>query len=65
MAGAGLGVGALAAVALVRLLPSFSNLLYGVGQSDPLTLFCVSAILLLVAVAACYVPARRAMAPTL
>jgi predicted permease len=61
MAAAGLGVGALAAVALVRLLPSFSNLLYGVGQSDPLTLFCVSAVLLLVAAAACYVPARRAM----
>jgi predicted permease len=61
MAGAGLGVGTLAAVALVRLLPSFSHLLYGVGQSDPLTLFCVSAALLLVAVAACYLPARRAM----
>jgi hypothetical protein len=31
MAGAGLGIGALAAIALVRLLPSFSHLLYGVG----------------------------------
>jgi predicted permease len=61
MAGAGLGVGTLAAVALVRLLPSFSHLLYGVGQSDPLTLLCVSTVLLLVAVAACYLPARRAM----
>ncbi len=61
MAGAGLGVGTLAAVGLVRLLPSFSHLLYGVGQSDPLTLFCVSAVLLLVAAAACYLPARRAM----
>jgi putative ABC transport system permease protein len=61
MAGAGLGVGTLAAVALVRLLPGFSHLLYGVGQSDPLTLLCVSTVLLLVAVAACYLPARRAM----
>jgi len=61
MAGAGLGIGILAAIALVRLLPSFSHLLYGVDQSDPLTLFGVSAVLLLVAAAACYVPARRAM----
>jgi predicted permease len=61
MAGAGLGIGTLCAIALVRLLPSFSHLLYGVGQSDPLTLFGVSAVLLLVATVACYVPARRAM----
>jgi predicted permease len=61
MAGAGLGIGLLAAIALVRLLPSFSHLLYGVGQSDPLTLVGVSAVLLVAAVVACYVPARRAM----
>jgi putative ABC transport system permease protein len=61
MASAGLGVGALSAVALVRMLPSFFHLLYGVGKSDPVTLFSVSAILLLVGVAACYLPARRAM----
>ena len=61
MAGAGLGIGALAAISLVRLIPSFSRLLYGVGQSDPLTLFGVAAVLLLAAVIACYVPARRAM----
>jgi predicted permease len=61
MAGAGLGVGALTAILLVRMVPSFSHLLYGVGQSDPLTLFGVSAALLLAAAAACFVPARRAM----
>jgi predicted permease len=61
MAGVGLGIGALAAISLVRLIPSFSRLLYGVGQSDPLTLFGVAAVLLLAAVIACYVPARRAM----
>jgi ABC-type antimicrobial peptide transport system permease subunit len=61
MAGAGLCIGVLAAIALVRLLPSFSHLLYGVGQSDPFTLFGASAVLLLAAVVACYVPARRAM----
>jgi predicted permease len=61
MAGAGLGVGIVAAVALVRMMPSFSHLLYGVGQSDPLTLVVVSGVLLIAAVVACYVPARRAM----
>jgi ABC-type antimicrobial peptide transport system permease subunit len=60
MAGAGLGIGVLAVIALIRVLPSFSRLLYGVGQSDPLTLFGVSAVLLAAAIA-CYVPARRAM----
>ena len=61
MAGVGLTLGALAAIMLVRWLPSFSHLLYGVGRSDPVTLFSVSGGLLLVAAAACYVPARRAM----
>ncbi len=61
MAGAGLGIGVFASIALVRLLPSFSHLLYGVGQNDPFTLLSVSVALLIAAVAACYVPARRAM----
>jgi ABC-type antimicrobial peptide transport system permease subunit len=30
-----------------------------VGFADPLTIVCVSAVLLLVAAAACYVPALR------
>lgn len=61
MAGAGLGIGILAATALVHVLPSFSRLLYGVGRTDPLTLICVSAGLLLIAVAACFLPASHAM----
>jgi putative ABC transport system permease protein len=61
MAGAGLCIGVVASIALVRLLPSFSHLLYGVRQSDPVTLLGVSAVLLVAAVVACYVPARRAM----
>jgi predicted permease len=61
MAGAGLGLGTLAAIALVYLLPSFSHLLYGVGKSDPLTLFCVLSVLLFAAFISCYLPARRAM----
>jgi predicted permease len=61
MVGVGLGIGLVGAVALVRLLPSFSHLLYGVSQIDPLTLAGVCTVLLLAAFAACYVPARRAM----
>ena len=61
MAGTGLVIGVLASIALVRLLPSFSHLLYGVGQSDPFTLLGVSTVLLIAALVACYVPARRAI----
>jgi len=61
MAGAGLVIGVLASIALVRLLPSFSHLLYGMGQSDPFTLLGVSTVLLIAALVACYVPARRAI----
>jgi predicted permease len=61
MAGVGLAIGIVSALALVRLLPSFSHLLYGVDKWDSLTLFGVSAVLLTATLTACYVPARRAM----
>jgi ABC-type antimicrobial peptide transport system permease subunit len=38
-----------------------SSLLFGVTASDPLTLTAVSLLLMGVAIAACYFPARRAM----
>jgi ABC-type lipoprotein release transport system permease subunit len=36
-------------------------MLYDVQSNDPLTMIAVALLLTLVAVAACYIPARRAM----
>ena len=58
---AGIAIGAVVTLVLAHLLSSFSSLLYGVGASDPATLGAVSLLLAVVAVVACYVPARRAM----
>jgi putative ABC transport system permease protein len=58
---AGLATGVTVALILTRVLLSFSHLLYGVGASDPTTLVSVSAVLIGVAILACYLPARRAM----
>jgi ABC-type antimicrobial peptide transport system permease subunit len=57
----GLAIGAIGALILTRLLSSFSQLLYGVGTNDPATFIVVSLVLTIVAVLACYIPARRAM----
>src|SRR5574337_1088285 len=53
----GVGVGVAGALALTRFL---SSLLYGVTPTDPLTFISVSLILIVVALLACYFPARRA-----
>jgi putative ABC transport system permease protein len=54
---AGLVAGLLGALALTRLL---SSLLFGVSNTDLTTYLIAPAVLALVAVAACYLPARRA-----
>jgi putative ABC transport system permease protein len=53
----GVAIGIAGALALTRFLVS---LLYGVKPTDPLTFIAVSLILVAVALAACYIPARRA-----
>jgi ABC-type antimicrobial peptide transport system permease subunit len=54
----GLACGIAGAILLTRVM---SNVLFGVSPSDPGVYAGISALLALVAVAACWIPARRAM----
>jgi ABC-type antimicrobial peptide transport system permease subunit len=57
MAGVGIVIGLMGALVLSRLLTA---LLYGVKPYDPLTFVSVSLVLAICALAACWIPARRA-----
>jgi ABC-type antimicrobial peptide transport system permease subunit len=54
----GIGSGVVASLLLTRLM---AGLLYGVSAVDPLTFAVVAILLMVVAMAACYIPASRAM----
>jgi ABC-type antimicrobial peptide transport system permease subunit len=54
----GVAIGLIGALGLTRLM---SSLLFGVSPTDPLTFAGVAALLVTVALLACYLPARRAM----
>jgi putative ABC transport system permease protein len=53
----GIGIGLVGALGLTR---SLEGLLFGVGATDAVTFVGISAILIAVALLACYLPARRA-----
>jgi putative ABC transport system permease protein len=53
----GLAIGLLGSLALTRILASF---LFGISATDPLTFAAVIALLIIAALLACYIPARRA-----
>jgi ABC-type antimicrobial peptide transport system permease subunit len=58
LAALGLLVGIVAARALTRLMTS---MIYGISSTDAATFITVALLLAFVALAACYIPARRAM----
>lgn len=58
LAAIGVGLGSILALILTR---QTRSMIYGVTAADPVTFAGVALLLMLVATATCYIPARRAM----
>jgi ABC-type antimicrobial peptide transport system permease subunit len=58
MTAVGLGLGLLFSMLLTRFL---RGMLYGVSATDPLTVVCVTLLLLAISVVACLLPALKAI----
>jgi putative ABC transport system permease protein len=54
----GVALGTISALWMAR---AIAGMLYGVSPEDPLTFGVVAAVLMVVALLACYIPARRAI----
>ena len=58
LCGLGIGIGLVGALGVTRLMASQ---LFGLSATDPLTFVSVAVLMTIVALVACYIPARRAM----
>jgi predicted permease len=56
----GIALGVASTYVLTKYLQSLTDMLYGVEATDPLTFAIIAALLTVVALVACYIPARRA-----
>jgi predicted permease len=56
----GIALGVASTYVLTKYLQSLTDMLYGVQATDPLTFAIIAALLTVVALVACYIPARRA-----
>ncbi len=56
----GIALGLVGAYVLTKYLASLTSMLYGVEAADPLTFGVIAVLLTIVALVACYIPARRA-----
>jgi putative ABC transport system permease protein len=56
----GVGIGLAAAYVLTKYLESLTEMLFGIEARDPWTFAAIGVLLIVVALVACLIPARRA-----